>query len=443
MSVVAAARGSLTRPLHRLAAWWGQLDDLVGDALLYALSALFALSTYIVSATIAESHWGSLATVPYSVAAILAFAASRRHWRSPSTVRLWLLALVILSAMAMPLVMESRWRALDPAGNFGQPEVMVVERAAQALYSGHDPYQAYWHNGHLEHEIPGVPAYESFFPYFPLMGLFGLPAAADHHVTGATDARMIMSGVTVAATATALWLLRPSRRQRIRVWQLLVALPTGSMFLATGGDDMPILALCLLGVALLKRRSTTSAAVTIATAAAMKLTAWPIALGALLVTFEQSGRRAFWRMLAWMAAIGVVTITPLFIADPTTFLANVIAFPLGLAHVPSPAASDLPGHLVTMVSPSLGHFVTPLTLLVGGVVLARYLPRHRPLEVATMLRILAVSSAVIILTASAPRSGYVIYPLNFWLWARVTSPAVDDPRDRDEVSAVPVSVELA
>jgi hypothetical protein len=33
------------------------------------------------------------------------------------------------------------------------------------------------------------------------------------------------------------------------VAQVLLALPTGALFLSTGGDDMPILALMLLGVA--------------------------------------------------------------------------------------------------------------------------------------------------------------------------------------------------
>jgi hypothetical protein len=332
---------------------------------------------------------------------------------------LWLVALVAITAMAMPLVMEARWRALDPAGNFGQPEVMVVERAAISLYDGHDPYRAYWHDGHLVNELPLVPAYESFFPYFPLMAIYGLPAAADNQSTGLTDARVIMTLTTVGATALALRSIGATRRSTIRVWQLLVALPTGAMFLATGGDDMPILALCFLGVALLMRQRFTSSALTIGLAAAMKLTAWPVALGALAVAHDQHGRQRLWRYAGVMCLFGAITVVPALLANPATFIANVVAFPLGMAHVPSPAASDLPGHLLSVAWPAAGHVLTPLTLLIGGVVLARYLPRHRPLDIPTMLVVLAVCSSIIILTASAPRSGYVIYPLNFWLWSRV------------------------
>jgi len=117
-------------------------------------------------------------------------------------------------------------------------------------------------------------------------------------------------------------------------------------------------------------------------------------------------------------------VLPYVLLNPATFVSNVIAFPLGLTHVVSPAASPLPGHLLTVLWAPLGHILTPLTLLVGGYFLARYLRGHWPLTVSRMLAILALGTSVVILTASATRSGYVIYPMNFWLWSHVTKESV-------------------
>ena len=54
-----------------------------------------------------------------------------------------------------------------------------------------------------------------------------------------------MSLLTLIASCLALGLLRASGQKKIRVAQFLLALPTGALFLSTGGDDMPILALSL------------------------------------------------------------------------------------------------------------------------------------------------------------------------------------------------------
>ena len=53
----------------------------------------------------------------------------------------------------------------------------------------------------------GMPAYESFFPYFPLMGVFGLPSAETHTSKGLTDARIVMSLMTLLVSGVALGML--------------------------------------------------------------------------------------------------------------------------------------------------------------------------------------------------------------------------------------------
>ncbi len=333
--------------------------------------------------------------------------------------RLVLLVVVVVGAVAMPLGLEARWRVMDNRQGYAQPEVSVIERAGKSLVDGQDPYKVYEKNGRLVGEVKGLPAFESFFPYFPLMGVFGLPSATTHRGNGLTDARIVMSLMTLIVSGVALGMLEATRRRKLRVAQILLALPTGALFLATGGDDMPILALSLLGVAALQRRNSVGAGVSLGLAAAMKLTAWPLALGSLLVARRDDGRPT-WRVVASiMAAIIATTVLPFAWRAPHAFVANVFAFPLGLTTVTSPAASALPGHVLTTLWPPIGHVLAPVTFLVGGYFVVRYVRRHWPLDVSRMLALLAVVFTVMICVASATRVGYLIYPLNFALWSRV------------------------
>jgi Glycosyltransferase family 87 len=387
------------------------------DALVYALSGVFALGLGFTSREPAQWHWGYLAAPTYLVAALVAFVIVRLHVKRALFVRVALLALVVLGAVAIPLGLEARWRHLDPGAAFAQPEVSVIERSAQYLSRGQDPYRAYMHNGHVVDALKGVPAYESFFPYFPLMGVFGLPSAETHKGAGLTDARIVMSLMTMIASAMALALLRVSRETKVRIFQILVALPTGALFLSTGGDDMPILALMLLGVAGLQRRSNYVAGVSIGLAAAMKLTAWPLAAGALLVARTREGRSGAARIAVIVATIVLVTVIPFAAKDPWSFVSNVFAFPLGLAGVRSPAASPLPGHILTTIWSPMGHILAPLALLVMGYFAWRYVRAHWPINLSQMLGLLAVAFSVMILSASATRIGYLIYPLNLAVWS--------------------------
>jgi uncharacterized membrane protein len=228
-----------------------------------------------------------------------------------------------------------------------------------------------------------------------------------------------MSLMTLLVSLAALVMLRTTRQKKIRIAQVLLALPTGALFLSTGGDDMPILALLLLGVAALQRRSANTAGISLGLAAAMKLTAWPVAFGALLVAHDKKDRPA-WRTVAlWVTGIVMVTVVPFVVKAPWAFFSNVFAFPLGLAHVASPAASDLPGHVLTTWWPPLGHVLAPLALLVGGYFAAKYARRHWPLSLSQLLGLLSIAFLVMMCVASATRIGYIIYPLNFALWAWV------------------------
>jgi hypothetical protein len=393
--------------------WWTALDKLTGDGLLYAVAACFALVLGWTSTQPAQWQWGYLTVGPYVLIALAAFLLARRVRRREHLVRMTLLSLVVIGAVFVPLGLEAHWR-------HAQPEVGVISRAGQLLSKGKDPYRANKVHGRVVNEIPGIPAFESFFPYFPLMGVFGLPSAVTKQSKGLTDARIVMTLMTLLASGLALALLRLTREQKLRVAQVLIALPTGALFLSTGGDDMPILALLLLGVAALQRRQSNLAGLSLGLAAALKLTAWPMAAGALLVTRDKQGRSTWRRVLLWIGAIVMVTTVPFVFRAPGAFMTNVFAFPLGLAGVSSPAASALPGHILTTWLPALGHVLAPVTLLIGGYFVAKYARRHWPLTLSQLLAILSLTYAVMMCVASATRIGYVIYPLNFALWSSVT-----------------------
>ncbi|MFI5035233.1 MAG: glycosyltransferase 87 family protein [Acidimicrobiales bacterium] len=398
---------------------WTSLGALQSDAVLYGLAAFFAVGLGWTSKEPAQWHWGFLAAAPYAGAALAAWWFAGRRPERATVVRVVLLVVVMAGAVALPLSLEARWRAADNRTGLAQPEVSVIERAGKSLSEGQNPYQVYVKDGRLVNAVKGVPAFESFFPYFPLMGVFGLPSAVTHRGNGLTDARIVMSLMTLLVSGLGIGLLETSPRRKVRVAQILLALPTGALFLSTGGDDMPILALSLLGVAALQRRNSALAGVSLGLAAAMKLTAWPLALGALLVARRGDDRRTWRRMAMIMGCIVVGTVLPFAVRAPGAFVSNVFAFPLGLTTVTSPAASALPGHILTTLWPPIGHVLAPLTLLVGGYLAMRYVRRHWPLDLSRMLALLAVAFTVMICVASATRVGYLVYPLNLALWSSV------------------------
>ncbi len=389
---------------------WEALSALRSDAILYALSAVFALGLGLWSREPAQWHWGYLAFGPYALCAFVALGLCRLELPRTSMVRVGLFGLVLLGSVAIPLGLEARWR-------IAQPEVSVITRTGQYLIEGINPYHSYYTRGHLVNAIPGIPSYESFFPYFPMMGLFGLPSAETHIGKGLTDARLAMSLLTLLVGCTALGLMRASGDRKIRVAQMLLALPTGALFLSTGGDDMPILALLLLGVVALQRRQSNLAGISFGLAAAMKLTAWPMVIGSLLVARTSKDRAAWHHVAAWTIGIVLATVAPFAVRAPWAFMSNVFAFPLGLAGVSSPAASALPGHILTTLWSPLGHVLAPVTFVVGGYFLTKYVRRTWPLTLSRMLGLLSICFAVMMCVASATRIGYLIYPVNFALWS--------------------------
>ncbi len=408
---------SLVTSLARIRSAWQGLSFGATNGLLYLLSALFAGSLGLYSSEAAQWHWGFLSVIPYLAAGIVSLLALRKTTSARPHVVLALLLFV--GSVAAPLTLEAQWRHLTPQSGWAQPEVDVIERSGGDVYHGTSPYEAYMLHGGLHGRVVGVPEYESFFPYFPLMSVFGLPRAIDHRATGLTDARIVMSSVSLLLLLLSLRWMRASMRMKIRVAQFIAILPTGALFLSTGGDDMPVLALSLLGLVCWQRRWLIRGSLAMATGAALKLTAWPLVFVSLWAIYRRSGVRKLLLSLGNIAGVFLFTVAPFAWQNPRAFLENVAAFPLGLSGVASPAASPLPGHLITSAFPVMKHILPIFILVLGGVVLSRHRRRHPIVTMADVLRITAISVLTIVCFASATRIGYVIYPVNVWLWSYV------------------------
>src|ERR1019366_5419693 len=74
---------------------WTALNALRGDAVLYGVSALFAVGLGWTSREAAQWHWGYLAVGTYVFASVAAWMFSRRDVRRTSMVRLGLLTIVV------------------------------------------------------------------------------------------------------------------------------------------------------------------------------------------------------------------------------------------------------------------------------------------------------------------------------------------------------------
>ncbi len=431
-----------------------------GDAVLYAASALFAGLTALFSTIALYRVWAQLALGPYVAAAVVAFALGRLHARgrragaspsaeagadragAPGTAqrvgpagtgvltapparraqdrwrvsRIVVFLFVLVGATLAPLALEVTWRSEGNADLHVQPEVVVIEQAGHRAAHGQDTYHAEVKDHRVISAVKGEPTYESFFPYLPLMTVFGLPSST-HEPVRLTDARIFFSVVTLLVVTVALVLCRGPSGPKVRALQVLTVLPTAALPLATGGDDMPIVAFLLLAMVLAQRRQPFSSGLVLGVVCAMKFTAWPLAALALFAARDKEGRRQPWRMAVGMAVVIGPVVVPFLVRNPQAFVQNVIQFPLGLSGVASPAASPMPGHLLVAAFPWL-HRILPLTVaVVGGAVLVRYLVRKPPRTASAVSALGGWVMLVAILFAPATRIGYLLYPINFVVWS--------------------------
>ena len=419
---------------HSIAAWTKLEHSMWFDPALYGLSTLFALGASSLSSIPLYREWGQMALWAYLGAFVVSLAMTRVSSIASSVrARLILAVLVVVGAAVVPMALEMSWRF-----NGGQqalhvqPEVVVIEHAAHEVALGHDPYQARMDHGELIGRVPGLPDYEAFFPYLPAMALFGLPSTTSIP-RGLGDARVWFFLATALVVAMALWRLPVGTRRRLRALQVMLVMPWAALTIATGGDDLPIIALLLLAVVLTAQKRPLWAGLVLGLVSAMKFTAWPLALLLLLAAQDQEGRKRPGVMAAGLLGVSLPLVIVTLIANPKTFVANVVLFPLGLSGVSSPAGSALPGHIVVSLLPSV-HRIFPLLCAVVGIgYLIWWIRKHRPSSVVAVCRLAGWSLLIAILLAPATRVGYLMYPLNFFVWSWMLTQAGKSEQSSEDV----------
>lgn len=400
------------------------LSVLEQDAILYVLAAVFALGTILLAESRDYRQWAAMSIGPYVLAAGICWVVSRRRARNAGAaprkgrdrVRQGIVLGLLLTVVLLPLTVEVILRAESKAG--AQNEVTVIEACGDRVAHHKDCYPSDPKNAGGSLQNQGA---NSFFPYLPGMIPFGLVNATSGPPE-LKDARIALSGFTLIVLAGALLVADTSSRRRWRIFQVAVVLPSGALPMVTGGDDLPVLALLFLALALATRRRPVWSGLAMGLAGTLKFTAWPLLFLLALGEWDRLGRRA---ILRYSLAVAAVVIPVLGIgvgADPHAFILNAIRFPLGLTKVTSPAASPLIGQELVKLFPGAKPELIALLAAIGVAVVGYGLWKLRPGDPQSAAGFSGLAMLLATLLAPATRFGYLIYPLNLLTWAVLLRP---------------------
>jgi hypothetical protein len=382
------------------------------DASLYGLSAGFAAVTAFAADIPLQRMWGRTALWGYSVATVGAVAASFRRWNETQERRCRvLLAISVFVATALaPLAAATYLRAQGDPGDHAQSEVIIVEEGADALFDGRDPYS----EGYLGGPLSDRPlATQIHFPYLPLMLAFGVPRALVGHAPWA-DARVWFTIVSVSIAIASLRQMRTSPYARVRTFQVLLALPTGALLLATGGGDIPVLALLLAASVLAQRGDAMGAGLVGGSALAMKQTSLLVLPFIALAMPAGSDRR---RYLATAGLVGLVLSVPFAVWDFGAFVEDTILFPLNAGQGESAAGTPTIGSLLLDLFPSQRSAITVILVSVVLAAVAYLLFSGRGASMSDACMRAAGAFLIAFALAPAARVGYLVYPVNLVTWA--------------------------
>jgi hypothetical protein len=372
--------------------------------LLFALIVAFAASIHL------YREWGRVAMGPYAAGAVAASVLAVRA--GAARARVWLAVFVFVGAALVPLGLEVAWRVRTSPGRHAQSEAIVTEEAAEALVHGKDPYATTYLHGPLADRPLGT---KTHFPYLPGMLVFGLPRALAGHRSVA-DARVWFALTTLALTGASLALWRTSAEAKLHAVQWLVVLPTGALLMATGGDDLPVLALLLFALVLAQRDRPVAGGIALGVAAATKQTAW-VLVPFLLIAAMANGRPAATKLAASTAAVVLPVIAAALAWNPGAFWEDAVRFPLGLGKQRTPAATPTIGSLIVHTFPEAKTGLTVALIGAVGILVLYLLVRRPPRSVAQAAAWAAGVFTVGYVFAPAARFGYVVYPIDLLVWA--------------------------
>ncbi|MHB8189223.1 MAG: glycosyltransferase 87 family protein [Ferrimicrobium sp.] len=414
-------RARVDKAQHRLAS----LNLFEQDGLLYLGAAILALGNLFVAAGSDYRQWALIATAPYAVGAAVSLIVGVRRGRRGMArfgakallVRRGLIVALFVACVVAPLTLAIIQRSLATPGSHAQAEVAVIERCGDRVFHNHNCYltQPTTAGTSVRSDAPTLDA-NAFVPYLPGIIPFGL-ANALPLPTPLRDARVAMATFTIAVVILALSLARISSGQRWRIFQVAIVLPTGALPMVTGGDDLPVIAILLLGFILTTRRQPRLAGLVLGLASIMKLTAWPLALLLILVQRDRRGDRAPRAYLSSLAAVVIPVIGVTVLINPRAFLVNELLFPLGLTSIKSPAQSPLIGQEIISFFPHNHLAVVGALVITGAGIVALAFWRYRPRTPSAVAALCAFAFLMATLLAPATRFGYLLYPANLFAWA--------------------------
>jgi hypothetical protein len=372
------------------------------DVGFYLVSAVFAGATAVFSEFYGYRIWGALAVVAYLVGLIQALLLLNGRVRlgrvfGSRFLPVWLTAGI---GMVAPLVVLLIRRLQDVPWS-EQPEVWVIENSATRLLHTGSPY--------LDLATLGrPPIVDDYTPYGVAMSVFGIPHAL-FGLSALTDGRVAFGVVSALIILVALRVLgRP--KIPVRAAQLILACPLTTLTFAVAGDDLVIVALMLLALALLYRRRPVFCGGVIAVAVSIKLTASPALIVLAVAAFGMFGLRSLLRFCAAVLGVGFVVTVPVLLVDPRNFIEQVIKFPLGIGIAHSPAESPLPGVLIGQLGPA-GHDVAIALMLATALAIGIWLVIRPPKLASDAAMRSAIGLGLAIMLSPATRYGYLIYPL--------------------------------
>jgi uncharacterized membrane protein len=402
----------------------------------FAVSVGWAVLVAVFSSDSVHRLWGVLAACGYTLALLAVIAI--RNARAADVA----IGLSFVGGLIAPLT----WMA---AKGLEQPEVWVVARSGWMLIHHGTPYTS-------AAALAATQNPNAYNPYLPVMALFGVPRAL-FDLGLLTDPRIWFGAVFLVV----FWLaLRRGGAVDPWRWVILVAgSPVIAFELAVGGTDVPMVGFLCLGFALLyhQGRATSvafavQAGLALGIASAMKATAWPALVVALVLIVVRDGRKAAWAFALTAVGVVAVCVGPFFVLHPKSLVDNTIKFPLGLASVRSQASSPLLGHIIATTWHSTGNTIVVVLLVLAAVAVALSLVFRPPRTVTRAVVLLAGAMTLMFLLAPSTRFGYFIYPamLAIWLFAvhggkmagdGMTMPDPDEPAASSHTTVPTIVVE--
>jgi hypothetical protein len=382
----------------------------------YAAFGLFGLAVMLLSDQPVHRLWGGCAAVGYACAVLASLVPARLL---PSKAAAHAVTAAVAIAVAGAVLVPLCWLA---ATGQGMPEVWVVAHSAESFVLQGRPYQP---AAQLGADVYG------YDPYLPGMTLFGLPYALFGGGM-ATDPRLWDALAFIAAFTASLYIAGGAGTRigragtAMRRTALLASSPLVAFPLAVSGNDLPVIGLLCLGLALAGRNAPSQpllAGIALGTAASLKATAWPALLIVAVLFAMRDGRTAAVRFTASAAAVLTLIVVPFLVIQPADLISNTVAFPLGLTHASSPAASPLPGHLLAATGQA-GHLAVIILLAATAVAFLVTLATRPPKTAVAAATYLALTLTALFTLAPATRWGYFTYPalIFCWLWLAPRAP---------------------